>query len=83
MANLISSAVRSPMATPCSRRTNVWMAVSMSKPPHRMACDATSPPSEITAVSDVPPPTSTTMFPIGSWMSRPAPMAAAMGCSMR
>jgi hypothetical protein len=34
------------------------------------------------AVSDVPPPTSMTMFETGSWMARPAPMAAAMGCSM-
>ena len=59
------------------------MAVSMSNPPQRIACDATRPPREMTAVSDVPPPTSTTMLPIGSWMSRPAPMAAAMGCSMR
>ena len=55
----------------------------MSKPPHRMPCDATTPPREMTAVSVVPPPTSTTMFPTGSWMSSPAPMAAAMGCSIR
>ena len=41
------------------------------------------PPREMTAVSVVPPPTSTTMLPTGSWMSRPAPMAAAMGCSIR
>ena len=40
------------------------------------------PPSEITAVSVVPPPTSMTMLPIGSWIGRPAPMAAAIGCSM-
>ena len=59
------------------------MAASMSKPPQRMASDATTPPSEMTAVSDVPPPTSTTMLPMGSWMESPAPMAAAMGCSMR
>ena len=41
------------------------------------------PPSEMTAVSEVPPPTSTTMLPIGSWIDRPAPIAAAIGCSMR
>ena len=41
------------------------------------------PPREMTAVSVVPPPTSTTMLPSGSWMGRPAPMAAAMGCSIR
>ena len=40
------------------------------------------PPREITAVSVVPPPMSTTMFPRGSWIGSPAPMAAAMGCSM-
>ena len=39
----------------------------------------TIPPSEIMAVSVVPPPMSTTMFPSGSWMGIPAPMAAAMG----
>ncbi len=55
----------------------------MSNPPQRIAWEATTPPSEITAVSVVPPPTSTTMLPMGSWMSRPAPMAAAIGCSMR
>jgi hypothetical protein len=71
------------MAMPYSRRTKVWMAVSMSKDPTRMACSATVPPSEITAVSDVPPPTSTIMLPSGSPMGRPAPMAAAMGWSMR
>ena len=59
------------------------MAASMSKPPQRMARDDTTPPSEMTAVSEVPPPTSTTMLPTGSWMGSPAPMAAAMGCSMR
>ena len=48
-----------------------------------MASSATMPPSEMTAVSVVPPPTSTTMLPSGSWIGRPAPMAAAMGCSMR
>ena len=66
MANLISSAVRSPMAIPYSRLTNVCIAASMSKPPQRIAREATRPPREITAVSEVPPPTSTTMLPIGS-----------------
>ena len=59
------------------------MDASKSKPPQRSASTATTPPSEITAISAVPPPTSTTMFPTGSWMGRPAPMAAAIGCSMR
>ena len=47
-----------------------------------MARSATTPPSEMTAVSVVPPPTSTTMLPSGSLIGSPAPMAAAMGCSM-
>ncbi len=42
----------------------------------------TIPPSEITATSVVPPPMSTTMFPVGSWIGSPAPIAAAMGSSM-
>ena len=41
------------------------------------------PPSEMTATSEVPPPMSTIMFPEGSVMGSPAPMAAAMGCSIR
>ncbi len=59
------------------------MALSMSKLPTRIACNATMPPSEITAVSVVPPPTSTTMLPSGSWIGRLAPMAAAIGCSIK
>ena len=41
------------------------------------------PPSEMTATSLVPPPMSTIMLPVGSATGRPAPMAAAMGSSMR
>jgi hypothetical protein len=82
MAILMSSAVRSPMAMPYSRRMKAVMAASMSKLPMRTALRATTPPSEMSAVSDVPPPTSTTMLATGSWMGRPAPIAAAMGCSM-
>jgi len=33
--------------------------------------------------SVVPPPTSTTRWPVGSWTGRPAPMAAAIGSSTR
>ena len=40
------------------------------------------PPSEMTATSDVPPPMSTTMLPVGSCTGRPAPIAAAIGSSM-
>ena len=41
------------------------------------------PASEMTATSVVPPPMSTTMLQMGSVMGSPAPMAAAMGSSMR
>ena len=41
------------------------------------------PASEMTAMSVVPPPMSTTMLPDGSVMGSPAPMAAAMAWSTR
>jgi hypothetical protein len=41
------------------------------------------PPSEMTPTSVVPPPMSTTMEPDASDTGRPAPMAAAMGSSIR
>ena len=41
------------------------------------------PESEMTATSVVPPPMSTIMLPPGSWMGRPAPIAAAIGSSIR
>ena len=66
IASLISSAVRSPIAMPYSRRTYAWTAASMSNEPTRTASSATTPPSEITATSVVPPPMSMTMLPIGS-----------------
>jgi hypothetical protein len=45
--------------------------------------ETTMPPSEITATSVVPPPTSTTIEPVGSATGRPAPIAAAIGSSIR
>ena len=42
----------------------------------------TGPPKEMTAMSAVPPPMSTIMFPQALPMSIPAPMAAATGSSM-
>ena len=41
------------------------------------------PPSEMTATSVVPPPMSTIMFPVGSETGSPAPIAAAIGSSIR
>src|ERR1700679_720418 len=41
------------------------------------------PPRDSTATSVVPPPISTTIEPVGSVTGRPAPIAAAIGSSMR
>ena len=43
----------------------------------------TIPPSDMTAISVVPPPISTTIEPVGSVTGKSAPIAAAMGSSMR
>ena len=43
----------------------------------------TIPPSEITATSDVPPPISTIILPFGFEISIPAPIAAAIGSSIK
>src|SRR3954466_6229751 len=59
------------------------IASSSSSPPTRTDCDTTIPPSEITATSEVPPPMSTIMLPVGSPTGSPAPIAAAIGSSMR
>src|SRR6266542_76500 len=53
------------------------MAPSMSDPPIGTALPLTRAPSASMAMPEVPPPTSTTMLPIGSWMGKPAPMASA------
>ena len=62
----------------CSRM--VW---SNSSPAILMDCDTTMPPIAMTATSVVPPPMSTTIEPVGSSIGRSAPMAAAMGSSIR
>src|SRR6266540_792550 len=49
----------------------------------RSDCETTIAPSEITATSLVPPPTSTTMLPLGPPISSPPPIAAAIGSSIR
>ena len=48
-----------------------------------MERESTMPPSEITATSVVPPPTSTTMLPSGAKTGRPEPKAEAKGLSIR
>ena len=79
---LISSAVRSPMASENSFLTYCRTASSSSSPPTRTDWAVTMPPSEMTATSVVPPPMSTTMLPDGSCTGRLAPIAAAIGSSM-
>ena len=59
------------------------IASSISSPPTRSDCETTIPPSEMTATSVVPPPMSTIMFPVGSATGSPAPIAAAIGSSIR
>src|SRR4029078_9070287 len=59
------------------------IASSISSPPTRSDCETTMPPSEMTAPSVVPPPMSTIMFPVGSATGSPAPIAAAIGSSIR
>ena len=41
------------------------------------------PPIDTTAISERAPPMSTIKLPIGSWIGRPAPIAAASGSSTR
>jgi hypothetical protein len=62
-----------------------WLTIasSSSSPPIRIDCETTIPPSEITATSVVPPPMSTIIEPVGSATGRPAPIAAAIGSSIR
>ena len=64
-------------------RTHWAMAVSISSPAPRSDWQWTTPDSESIATSVVPPPMSTTMLPPGSVMGIPAPIAAAMGSSIR
>jgi hypothetical protein len=55
----------------------------MSNPPIRSERMAMIPPIDTMATSEVPPPTSTTRLPRGSWTGRPAPIAAAIGSSIK
>ncbi len=59
------------------------MSVSISSPPMRTLRLTTMPPRLMTATSVVPPPMSTIRLPVGSLTGRPAPMAAAIGSSIR
>ena len=59
------------------------MASSNLSPPTRTLPEYTMPPSEITPTSVVPPPMSTTIEPVASEIGRSAPIAAAIGSSIR
>ena len=83
IAILMSSAVRSPRNRLYSRRAKVTMSWSISSPPMRMLRLTTIPPRLMTATSVVPPPMSTMRLPDGSLTGSPAPIAAAIGSSMR
>ena len=83
ICRLISSEVRSPIRTLCLRRIYLTIASSNLSPAILMEVDSTMPPSEMTAISVVPPPISTTMLPSALAMSSPAPIAAATGSSTR
>ena len=82
-SSLISSAVCCPISSLYSRLMWLMIASSISSPPTRSDCETTIPPRLITATSVVPPPMSTIMFPVGSATGRPAPIAAAIGSSIR
>ena len=83
MPILTSSAVRSPMSRLYSFLMKLMMASSIFWPPTRTEREMTTPFMDSTAISDVPPPMSTTIEPLASSTGRPAPMAAAMGSSTR
>ena len=59
------------------------IASSILSPPTRTEREYTMPPRDRTAISVVPPPISTIIDPVGSVTGRPAPMAAAIGSSIK
>ena len=67
----------------CLRRIYLTTDSLNWSPATLMEADSTTPERLMTAMSLVPPPISTTMWPSGLVMSMPAPMAAATGSSMR
>ena len=80
---LIFSAVRSPMRILNFLRQYFVSASSNLSPAVLIDSLTTTPPSEITAISVVPPPISTTILPSGISILMPAPSAAAIGSSTR
>ena len=80
---LICSAVRSPTSRLYLRFRYCITASSISLPATRTEREYTMPLIEMTAISVVPPPMSTTRWACSSSNSRPAPSAAARPSSIR
>ena len=59
------------------------MLLSILSPAVRIDFEITKPPSETTPISVVPPPISTTRLPCGSRTGKFAPIAAAIGSSIK
>ena len=79
----ISSAVKGPMTSFFLRRT-YWIIASLNEsPPIRNDSLTTTPVSQRTAISVVPPPISTTIAPTLSASFKFVPIAAAKGSSIR
>lgn len=79
MRTFISSEVISPTLMLCCWRMYCCMSDVNTSPATLMDWLVTMPPREMTAISEVPPPMSTTMLPTGALTSRPIPIAAAIG----
>ena len=75
--------MRSLTRTLCWRLMYSWMSAVKSSPAILMELLDTMPPSEMTAISVVPPPMSTIMLPCGSVTLMPTPIAAAIGSKSR
>ena len=78
-----SSAVLSPIIMLCFFLMYLTIYSSNLSPAILSDVLTTDPPSEITAISVVPPPISTTILPHGLAISIPAPIAAAIGSSIK
>ena len=78
-----SSAVSGPISNFFFRFIYCSNASSKVSLPMRKLSLTTTPESQITAISVVPPPISTTIAPTCSALSKPVPIAAANGSSMR
>ena len=80
---LTSSAVRSPIMRLYFLRMYEAIASSKRVPPTRSEVETTIPPRAMTAISLVPPPMSMIIAPDGPEIGTFAPIAAAIGSSMR